>query len=66
MGIVLRTREYVKPVYVSPGHLCDFEGAQDLVCKRTSGSKLPEPARQAHILVNQLRKGNLAEGQTRL
>ncbi len=55
IGAVLRTRTNVKPVYVSPGHKIDLASAVDVVLKCCRGYKLPEPTRQAHILVNKLR-----------
>ncbi|MCY3795367.1 MAG: endonuclease V, partial [Gammaproteobacteria bacterium] len=40
IGTVLRTRTGVKPLFVSPGHLCDFEGAADLVLRCGGGLRL--------------------------
>ena len=57
IGTVLRTRDRVKPVFVSPGHLMDHRGAVECVLKCCRGCRLPEPTRQAHILVNQIRRG---------
>ena len=48
IGAVLRTREAVKPVYISPGHLADLPTALDLVLRCTPKYRLPEPIRQAH------------------
>ncbi len=55
VGAVVRTRNGVKPVFVSPGHLMDVETAIRIVLMSTHKFRLPEPTRQAHILVNQLR-----------
>ncbi len=55
IGAVVRTRRGVKPVFVSPGHLMDVDTAVNIVLATTSKFRLPEPTRQAHILVNQLR-----------
>ncbi len=57
VGVVLRTRKNVKPVFVSPGHKIDLATSIDLVLKSCRGYKLPEPTRQAHNLVNKVRKG---------
>jgi deoxyribonuclease V len=51
----VRTRAGVKPVYVSPGHRMDMEGSVKMVLSLCRGYRIPEPLRQAHILVNQLR-----------
>jgi deoxyribonuclease V len=56
VGAVLRTRENVKPVYVSPGHRIDIEGSVELVTRCVSHYRLSEPIRQAHWLVNRIRK----------
>ena len=59
VGVVLRTRKNVKPVFVSPGHKIDLATSIDLVLKSCRGYKLPEPTRQAHNLVNKARKGEI-------
>lgn len=56
IGSVLRTRERVRPLFVSPGHLCDQKGAVRLVLETTGKYRLPEPSRQAHAMVNELRR----------
>ena len=55
VGGVVRTRERVKPVFVSPGHAITLEESIRLVLGCCRGYKLPEPTRQAHIAVNRLR-----------
>ncbi|MGE0131061.1 MAG: deoxyribonuclease V [Blastocatellales bacterium] len=55
VGVALRTKSKVSPVYVSPGHLIDMDSAVDLVLRSTGKYRQPEPTRQAHLLVNQLR-----------
>lgn len=56
IGIVLRTKKSVAPVYVSPGHLIDMPGAVNLVQRSLTRYRLPETTRQAHLLVNRLRE----------
>ena len=51
IGTVLRTRDAVRCVYVSPGHLCDHESAVRLVLACSVRYRLPEPTRLADGLV---------------
>jgi len=55
VGAVVRTRQGVKPVFVSPGHAITLPEAIRLVLDCCRGYKLPEPTRQAHLAANQLR-----------
>jgi deoxyribonuclease V len=55
IGRVLRTKTGVKPLFVSVGHKIDLEGAARLTMAACRGYRLPEPTRQAHIFVNELR-----------
>jgi len=48
IGAVVRTRDRVRPVFVSVGHRVDLETAIDLVLRCTTRYRLPEPIRQAH------------------
>jgi len=57
VGAALRTKDRVQPIYVSPGHLIDLEGAIDLTLRCHGGYRQPEPTRRAHLLVNALRRG---------
>ena len=47
IGNVLRTKEKVKPVFISPGHLMDLENATEIALKTALKHKLPEPTRLA-------------------
>ena len=51
VGVVLRTRTRVRPLYVSPGHLADFDSSRKLVMRCCLKYRLPEPIRQAHLVV---------------
>jgi deoxyribonuclease V len=61
VGAAVRTKNKVAPIYVSPGHLIDFEGAIKLTLDCDGGYRQPEPTRRAHLLVNALRRGERAE-----
>ncbi|HYN85990.1 MAG TPA: deoxyribonuclease V [Pyrinomonadaceae bacterium] len=60
VGAALRTKTRVQPVYVSPGHMIDLEGAVRLTLDCDGGYRQPEPTRRAHLLVNALRRGERA------
>jgi len=48
IGSVLRTKDNVNPLYISPGHLIDVEHAVEFVLACYAGYRLPEPTRWAH------------------
>ena len=52
VGAVVRTRQGVKPVYVSVGHRLDLASAVELVLRCTRNRRLPEPVRWAHRLAS--------------
>jgi deoxyribonuclease V len=56
VGTALRTRQGVKPVFVSIGHLIDLETAARTVLSACRRYRLPEPQREAHRLVTRLGK----------
>ena len=62
IGTALRTRAGVKPVYVSPGHLCDFESGARWILRLSAKYRLPEVIRLAHSEVNRMRREGLTEG----
>ncbi len=55
IGAVVRTRRAVKPLFVSIGHKVDLPTAIHYVLSCCRGYRLPEPTRQAHLLVQRLR-----------
>jgi len=55
VGVALRTKKNVSPVFVSPGHKIDIESSMKVVLDTCDGYRLPEPIRQAHLLVNKKR-----------
>jgi deoxyribonuclease V len=56
IGAVLRTRDGVKPLYISIGHKIDLDSAIHWVLECSRGYRLPQPSRLAHLAS----KGNLA------
>jgi deoxyribonuclease V len=56
VGVILRTRDGVAPVFVSPGHKISLKQAVEVVLACCTKYRLPEPTRQAHLLVNKMRR----------
>ncbi len=52
MGVALRTKRNVKPVFVSPGHKITLEESLDIVRSCVRKHRIPEPTRLAHNAVN--------------
>ena len=50
VGIALRTRSAVKPLFISIGHLVDLASARRIVLACCTEYRIPEPTRQADIL----------------
>ncbi|HUU01954.1 MAG TPA: deoxyribonuclease V [Myxococcota bacterium] len=59
IGTVLCTRDGVKPVFVSPGHLADFSSSTRLVLSCCTRYRLPEPTRLADIEVARVKRDYL-------
>ncbi len=57
LGLALRTRAHVKPVYVSIGHRVDLPSAARVVLNCSTGYRLPQPARLAHHLASRKKLG---------
>jgi deoxyribonuclease V len=56
VGVAVRLREGVAPVYVSIGQCMDLPTAVRIVESVSCGFRLPETTRRAHALVNRLRR----------
>lgn len=59
IGVALRTKKKAKPVFISPGHKMDTESAVRIIMKTVAGYRIPEPTRQAHLYVNEIRQAAL-------
>ncbi|MBF0538075.1 MAG: endonuclease V [Nitrospirae bacterium] len=56
IGVVLRSRDNVRPLYISPGHLIDISDSVGVIMHTTTRYRLPEPIRCAHNLSAQNKK----------
>lgn len=55
VGAVVRTKDYVKPMFVSIGNKIDLVSSVELVLSCSKGYRIPEPTRQADKFVAQLK-----------
>jgi len=60
IGAVVRTRSKVKPIFVSPGYGVMLNDCVKFVLETCSKYRIPEPTRQAHLLVNSVRSRKLS------
>ena len=58
IGAVVRTRAGVKPIFISPGYGVILKDCIRFVLETCSIYRIPEPTRQAHLLVNSVRCTN--------
>ena len=56
VGLVFCSRDGVKPIYISPGHLSDIASSKKLVSRCLRSYRIPEPLRLAHIDANRIRQ----------
>ena len=56
IGTVLRTRDRVRPIYVSIGHRVDLPSAVRLVLACCTRYRVPEPTRRADIAVARMKR----------
>lgn len=55
LGVVFCSRDGVKPIYISPGHLSDIPSSKNLISRCLRRYRIPEPLRLAHIEANRRR-----------
>ena len=56
IGVVLRTKERVRPVFVSPGHRIDLRASVEIILGCTSKYRIPEPLRRADFISKKLKE----------
>ena len=54
VGVVLRTRSSVKPIFVSLGHRVDIDSSIKIVMKCVYKYRIPEPLRRADSLSREI------------
>ena len=64
VGTVLRTRDGVKPIFVTQGHRVSLETAVRLVHACVDGFRIPKPTREADHYVRDLRRAYQARRKT--
>jgi deoxyribonuclease V len=63
VGMAVRTKTGVQPMFVSIAHRINLESAVRLVLRTCRGYRMPEPTRQAHLHVNALRRAAGGRGE---
>ncbi len=56
VGVAYRTKDNVKPLFISPGHKCDLPFAKEIVGRNLRGFRMPEPLRYAHLGANKYKR----------
>lgn len=62
VGLILRTRKGVKPLYLSPGHLITLEESREITLGCVTKYRIPQPLRRADQLSRRLRAAALRAG----
>jgi deoxyribonuclease V len=55
-GLVYRSKDNVKPIFISPGYKCSLSDARDIVINCLGEYRLPEPLRRAHLLAGKIKQ----------
>ncbi|MFZ5981071.1 MAG: endonuclease V, partial [Candidatus Zixiibacteriota bacterium] len=56
VGLAYRSKDKVKPIFISPGYKCDLTYAREIIVRCLRGYRLPEPLRLAHLLANKYKR----------
>lgn len=65
VGVVLRSKDNCKPLFVSPGNKCNVESAANLVLKCCSKYRLADPIRRVDAISKEIRKGDNSSSVSR-
>ena len=63
VGMAYRSKDKVKPIFVSPGHLCDLASAVSLTKRCLRGFRQPEPLRLAHLMAHKYKRRSEKKNQ---
>jgi len=66
VGKVLRSKDNIKPLFVSIGHLAMLDEAMRFILSCTGKYRLPEPTRMAHLTVTKFRKSMISQNFQKL
>ena len=55
IGIAMRSKRNCNQIYISPGHKISMQQSVEVIKNCIKGYRIPEPTRQAHLLVNKIR-----------
>jgi deoxyribonuclease V len=56
VGAVLRTKDSVRPLFISPGHRIDLQTSIEIVLKCITKYRIPEPLRRADFLSKRIKR----------
>jgi deoxyribonuclease V len=56
VGAVLRTRDNVRPLFISPGHKIDLQTSIEIVLDCVMKYRIPEPLRRADLLSKRIKR----------
>ncbi len=52
VGVAYRSKDNVKPIFISPGHCCNVTFARNITIRCLLDYRLPEPLHQTHLLAH--------------
>lgn len=56
IGAVMRTRDNIRPVFISPGHKIDLMSSIDIILNCIGKYRIPEPLRRADLLSKRMKQ----------